>query len=411
MRLRVLLTFKVLVASFALSALAATSQTLPPFTSLDTSYQPITLSAFLIELQEKNSTLRARKLTTESASNTAKQAGIPNLNPIITYARGSIYTQAPYTGYTNPASNTLGATVTVEGWGKRSAREAQAQAEANKQLADMVAETRTIETQAIFNYIDALRTKLLWQSYQEAINGLNGLKHAGIAPYKTEFINAQKVLANDLKYYSYGLIGMLNNSDQKLLLPVGSLDIPPSKFVVSDLIAHAQEHRSDIGANKAAISSATANLESVKAGKNVDFLPGVYYTETPPYVSSGVGYGAQKSFSFLLSIPLGNGFLNDSDMLAATNSIAEQEVNLSSTKTKIAIEINQTYLQYQSAKERLEAAINAYNLAKSSKNSNLQGLLKFRDAEYELIDARTVHVKTLILLERLSGKFEPPNLH
>ena len=411
MNKRLISLHKTICASLGVVAITALGQTLPPFSSQDTKYLPVTLSVFLNELKEKNTNLRARKLTTDSAANIAKQAGIPNLNPIITYARGSIYTQAPYTGYTNPASNTLGATVTVEGWGKRSAREAQAQAEANKQLADMVAETRTIETQAIFNYIDALRTKLLWQSYQEAINGINGLKLAGAAPYKSEFISAQKVLANDLKYYSYGLIGMLNNPDQQLLLPIGSLNIPPKKFVVNDLILHAQENRSDIASNKAAVDSAAANLESVKASKNVDFLPGVFYTETPSYASSGVGYGSQKSFSFLLSIPLGNGFLNDSDMLAATNNIAEQEVNLSSTKTKIAIEINQTYLQYQSAKDRLETAISAYNLANTSKNSNLQGLLKFRDAEYELIDARTVHAKTLILLERLSGNFEPPNLH
>jgi uncharacterized membrane protein YqiK len=61
--------------------------------------------------------------------------------------------------------------VTIEGWGKRSAREAYAQAEANKQLAEMVNESRSVETQAIFNYIDALRTKLLWQSYQSRLIG------------------------------------------------------------------------------------------------------------------------------------------------------------------------------------------------------------------------------------------------
>ena len=151
MNKRLISLHKTICASLGVVAITALGQTLPPFSSQDTKYLPVTLSVFLNELKEKNTNLRARKLTTDSATNIAKQAGMPNLNPIITYARGSIYTQAPYTGYTNPASNTLGATVTVEGWGKRSAREAQAQAEANKQLADMVAETRTIETQAIFN--------------------------------------------------------------------------------------------------------------------------------------------------------------------------------------------------------------------------------------------------------------------
>jgi len=390
---------------------ASHGQSLPPFKSSDTNYQAIPLSAYLSELNEKNASLKIKKLNADSAISTAKQAGIPNLSPILTYARGSIYTQAPYTGYTNPSSNTLGATVTVEGWGKRSAREAYAQAEANRQLAETVVETRSVETQAIFNYIDALRTKLLWQSYQLALDRLGTLKSPDIAIQKTEFQAAQKVLSNDLKYYSYGLLGLLGAQDQQLLLPVGTLNMAPQKFKVEELVEYAQNNRVELISNKAFIESANANLEVVKTGKNADFLPGIYYTETPPYTSSGVGYGAQKSLSFLLSIPLGNGMLNNSDVISASNSVTEQEVNFRAAKSKIVTEINQTYLQYQSARDRLETATNAYNQAKSLQNAGIQGLLKFRDAEYELIDARTVHAKTLILLQRLSGNFETPNLN
>jgi outer membrane protein TolC len=386
------------------------AQTLPPFRSQDTAYQAITLAAFLNELNDKNASIKVRKLNTNSASSIAQQAGAPHLSPILTYARGSIYTQSPYTGYTNPASNTLGATVTVEGWGKRSAREAQAQAEANRQLAEMVTESRSIETQAIFNYIDALRVKLLWQSYQSAIDGLSLVNSQEANTYKFEFLSSQKTLASDLKYYSYGMIALLNSPEKNLPLPVGSLSIPPQSFQVNQLIERAQDNRSDLSLGKASIESAAANLELVKASKNVDFLPGLYYTETPPYSSSGTNYGTQKSFSFLLSIPLGNGMLNNSDVIAASNTVAEHEVNLLATKTRVVTEINQTYLQYQSAKERLENAIRSYNQAKGMRKSGIQGLIKYRDAEYELIDARTIHAKTLILLERLSGNFDIPNL-
>ena len=386
-------------------------QTLPSFKAPDTNYRAITLSAYLAELDEKNASLRAKKLNTDSALSVAKQAGMPYLSPILTYVRGSIYTQAPYAGYTNPASNTLGASITVEGWGKRSAREIYAQAEANRQLAEMVVETHSIQTQAILNYIDALRTKLLWQSYQSAIDKLDSLRGQNITEQKKEFLAAQKVLANDLKYYSYGLMGFLSVPDQQLPLPVGTLNIPTQKFSVAELVKHAEENRADLISNKASIELANANLEVIKASKNVDLLPGFYYSETPPYNSSGVGYGTQKAFSFLVSIPLGNGLLINSDLIGATNTIAEQEVYLVATKTKIVTEINQVYLQYQSAKDRLEIAITAYNSAKSSQNSGMQGLLKFRDAEYELIDARNVHAKTLILLQRLSGNFEVPTLN
>ena len=399
--------YSFLFASFFVTGVHA--QSLPPFKAGNTQYRSVSLGNYLSELNEENANLKIRRLNIASADANAKDAGMPYLSPILTYARGSMYTQAPYAGYTNPASNTLGAMVTIEGWGKRSAREAQAQADAKRKLAEMITEGKAIETEAIFNYIDALRTKLLWQSYQEAIDALNQYRASG-STQAAEFIAAQKVLANDLKYYSYGMANFVGKTGSELIMPVGTLNIDAKNFKVEDLIARAQENRADIASGQAAVESAAANLEVVKASKNIDFLPGVYYTQTPSYASSGINYGTQQAFSFLLNVPLGNGFLVNSDVTTAANSQAELEVSLMATKAKIVTEINQTYLQYQSAKERLEAATKAYNQAKMSKN-NIQGILRFRDAEYELFDARTVHAKTLILLERLSGNFEVPNLH
>jgi len=399
--------YSFLFASFFVTGVHA--QSLPPFKAGNTQYRSVSLGNYLSELNEENANLKIRRLNIASADANAKDAGMPYLSPILTYARGSMYTQAPYAGYTNPASNTLGAMVTIEGWGKRSAREAQAQADAKRKLAEMITEGKAIETEAIFNYIDALRTKLLWQSYQEAIDALNQYRASG-STQAAEFIAAQKVLANDLKYYSYGMANFVGKTGSELIMPVGTLNIEAKNFKVEDLIARAQENRADIASGQAAVESAAANLELVKASKNIDFLPGVYYTQTPSYASSGINYGTQQAFSFLLNVPLGNGFLVNSDVTTAANSQAELEVSLMATKAKIVTEINQTYLQYQSAKERLEAATKSYNQAKISKN-NIQGILRFRDAEYELFDARTVHAKTLILLERLSGNFEVPNLH
>jgi outer membrane protein TolC len=399
--------YSFLFASFFVTGVHA--QSLPPFKAGNTQYRSVSLGNYLSELNEENANLKIRRLNIASADANAKDAGMPYLSPILTYARGSMYTQAPYAGYTNPASNTLGAMVTIEGWGKRSAREAQAQADAKRKLAEMITEGKAIETEAIFNYIDALRTKLLWQSYQEAIDALNQYRASG-STQAAEFIAAQKVLANDLKYYSYGMANFVGKTGSELIMPVGTLNIEAKNFKVEDLIARAQENRADIASGQAAVESAAANLEVVKASKNIDFLPGVYYTQTPSYASSGINYGTQQAFSFLLNVPLGNGFLVNSDVTTAANSQAELEVSLMATKAKIVTEINQTYLQYQSAKERLEAATKSYNQAKISKN-NIQGILRFRDAEYELFDARTVHAKTLILLERLSGNFEVPNLH
>ena len=118
--------YSFLFTSFFVTGVQA--QSLPPFKVDNTQYRSVSLGNYLSELNEENANLKIRRLNIASADANAKDAGMPYLSPILTYARGSMYTQAPYAGYTNPASNTLGAMVTIEGWGKRSAREAQAQA-------------------------------------------------------------------------------------------------------------------------------------------------------------------------------------------------------------------------------------------------------------------------------------------
>ena len=407
------------IKSFNIFILALTSsltglvfaQNLPPYKTQDTNYQAISLENYLLELNDKNSSIRVKKLNSDSATAIAKQAGMPHLSPLLTYSKGSIYTQQPYIGYTSPASNTFGATVTVEGWGKRSAREAYALAEADKLMAEMVNETRSVETQAIFNYIDALRTKLLWQSQQAAMDRLKSINSPEATRTKEDLLSTQKTLNNDLKFFSYGLLNYLGESHQSLPLPIGTLNVLPQSFDVAKLVEKAQESRSDIASNKASIESASANLQLVQANRNIDFMPGIYYTETPPYSSSGTNYGSQKSVSFILTMPLGNSFIDNSDVISASNTLTEQQTNLSATKTKIVTEINQTYLQYESAKERLKNANLAFKQANNQKNPGLLAITKYQEAESELIEARAIHAKTLILLERLSGNFKVPSLN
>ena len=238
------------------------------------------------EVNSNNGTLKVRRLGADSATAISQRAGNLLLSPIITYARGSMYTQSPYVGYNNPSSNTLGAMVTVEGWGKRSAREAQALAEANRLNTEMITESKTIETEAIFAYIDALRTKLLWQSYQEAIIDLASYQSPLAKKNILDFKDIQKVLENDLKFYAYSLINYLGKSENELPLPIGTLNLEPKSFQISELISQANSNRADITSTQAAIESASANLEVIKASKNIDVMPGIsndlhFYPDKP----------------------------------------------------------------------------------------------------------------------------------
>lgn len=386
-------------------------QALPPFVDKNEPYQTIGIASFVADVNANNSNLKIKKLSVESASKIADQAGKPLLNPVITYGRGSMYTQTPYTGYVNPASNTFGALVTIEGWGKRTARKGLAQADANKLNAEMIAEEKSLETEAIFSYIDALRVKLMWQSYQQAIDGLSTYK-LPLAKQNIEgYQAAQKTLVNDLKYLSYNLLSYLGKPDKELPLPIGTLNITPIDFKVSELIDHALAKRADVASSDAAVKYAAANLEVVKASKNIDLTPGVYYTEVPSYSSGGFEYGSQKSISFLLSIPISNGLFNDSDVASAVNYQIQQEISMQAIQRKIIMEINQTYLQYQSARERFERANSAFEIAKVNKEGSIGAIVAYQDAQTELFDSRTILAKTMILLQRLSGNFDIPKIN
>jgi hypothetical protein len=61
-----------------------------PYKTQGTNYQAISLEAYLNELNDKNSSIKVKRLNSDSAAAVAKQAGMPHLSPILTYSKGSI---------------------------------------------------------------------------------------------------------------------------------------------------------------------------------------------------------------------------------------------------------------------------------------------------------------------------------
>jgi hypothetical protein len=79
-------TFGFVVALVWVLTNQASGQTLAPFKSTDTQYQPISLGVYIAEVNEKNASIKSRKLSSDSALSVAEQAGMPHLSPILTYA-------------------------------------------------------------------------------------------------------------------------------------------------------------------------------------------------------------------------------------------------------------------------------------------------------------------------------------
>ena len=74
-------------------------------------------------------------------------------------------------------------------------------------------------------------------------------------------------------------------------------------------------------------------------------------------------------------------------------------------------EINQSFLLYDSAKQKYGSALAAYEEAKQKKNDKtVEGITTFLDREIEFNDAKINHAKSQIYLLRVSGFYDLPNL-
>ena len=390
---------------FCLIAVTTNAQSSQKVSIPNVSLQPISYSEYIKEVDANSGALNAKKLAVETSVAWQGPMSMSNINPSFTYSRGAYYGQTPYSPYVSPGSNTYSLSGTIEGWGKRSARKEFAASEVDKNSAELTSLARSIQGDATFSYMDTLRFKLLWLSYQRAIGALENI---GDRTLKNEYLGYQGNIANDLQFYALGMSTFIGRSSSDPLEPTGDLNsIKPQSFNLKELVANAMSQRADILAMNQSINSANANLELTKKNRNIDLSPSVWMSSTPSYVSSGTQYGATTAYGFSVSVPIPINLVYDADVLQAANNKSSQELYLRDLKARVVTEVNQAFLQYQFAKRKFESAKTAYeNINK--KPTDKSGIATLRDREGEYIDAKVNHAKALFYLQRVSGNYDLP---
>lgn len=376
-------------------------------------YSPIPLAQYLQVVKENNAIIGNRRLGKETAAAIKESLALYQFRPIVSYTKGTFYQQVPYAPYSTPTSNTYGVNLNLEGWGKRAARSEYGDAEIGRSETDYQATEADVQTVATLGYVDALRNRLLFNSYAKAAKRISTLPVNTQTKDSAQFLQYyENASAKDLQFTSLSLLNYSGGALKNLPLPIGNLNVAPQAFDPDKLINQALNSRSDILTLQAAMNSAEKNISMTKANRNWDVMPYVSYTTTPQYDSSGYTYAPQNGFSAGIQIPLPvNNFLQNADIVQASNQKLGLEMQLRDLKEQVRVQAMQALLQYESAKQILAQANDGLSsVSKTANQSSAKGVMDMRDKEGALIDAQTNHVKALVNVLRQSGNYSTPPL-
>lgn len=394
----------------------------------------ISLGQYLEIVKQNNAYIGTATLDVQTANANKVSQSLYQFNPSISYSRGPYYNQTPQPNDNTPSSSTYGLSFTVEGWGKRSARENLAQAQINASSNQLDQTSSNVELNALYAYIDSLRLSLMNQSFQEALLKLKPFQGNSKALDAQRFLTIQK--ANNEEDFAFSSLNLLNYSGgaiKEIPAPRGSLDYRIQDYNIEELISQGQNQRREVASLQSSIEVADKNMTLTLQNRNVNVYPYISQTRTPQYkhsngtsysfpatgplpaqtlTSPGTTYTAANSISAGITIPIPiNNYLQTADIVSSANQKLQYEMQLKDLKEQIRVQVLQASMRYTAAARRLGGAQKEYeDVAKNPNKNPVLAIMDLRDKEGALLDAKTNHLKALINLWRQSGNYTVPSL-
>ena len=400
---------KKIFASLSLALAApAFAQDAVAFKLDDVTLRPIKFNEFVAQVKESNAWVRSKKLSNESTASWQQSMSAYNMNPSFSYSRGTFYAAAPMESYRTPQSGTFTLSGNIEGRGKQSARKEFSGAEVIRQSVDLGAMVYGVEVDSAFLFLDALRVKNLWMVKDKAVTELEKMGGADNKLAIDDYKQFKTDQANDFKYFALGMASYLGKPGAVLPDPTADLNVSIRDFDVRSLVDNARRSRPDILSLEAAFNVAKTADNLAQKNRNLDYSVSVYATDTPSYTTQTEGYDPTVynrgiSYGFSISVPIPVSQLYDADLVAAKNARLQAEIMLEDAKNRVYFEVNQALIQFNSAKAKLQTALdNQKNLA-GKKMANLDDVNGWHAAEVEAIDAKVNYAKAMLFLGRVSG--------
>lgn len=395
---------------------------------------PISLQQYLDIVKQNNALIGSAALDVQNASANKVAQSLYQLNPSVSYARGNYHNQKAYATDYSPVSSSYGLSFTIEGWGKRGARENLAQAQINASTIQMDQTKSNVELNAIYAYIDTLRLSMMIKSFHDALVKLKPLPMNVKVADAHRFLSTERArMEEDFAFTSLHMLNYSGGAIQGQPTPKGALNIPIQDYKVEELVVQAQNQRIEVLSLESSIEVADKNMTLTMQNRNVNLQPYISQTRIPQYkytndvsyslpaigplpaqtiTNSGTTYAAANTLTVGISIPIPiTNYLQNADIVSAANQKLSYEMQLKDLKEQIKVQVLQASLRYRAAARRLESAQEEYQRVVNNPNKNpVLAVMDMRDQEGSLLDAKTNHLKALIGLWRQSGNYSVPNL-
>jgi len=375
----------------------------------DVNLKAIKFNEFVAQAKDSNTWIKNKKLANESTVSWQQSISAYNLNPSFGISRGTFYAQAPSDAFStrSPQSSTFTLSGNIEGRGKQDARKEYSGTELARQSVDLAAMVYGAEIDSAFLFLDALRVKNLWLVKDKAQTTLEKMGNPNLKLAIDDYKQFKADQANDFKYFSLGMANLLGKPNNALPDPAAELNVEPRDFDVRSLVDNARRSRPDILSLEAAFNVAKTADNLAQKNRNLDYSVSVYGTDTPSYTGvyngSSTDYGRGISYGFSVTIPIPLSQLYDADLVAAKNNRLQAEIMLEDAKNRVYFEVNQALLQFNSAKVKLQNALNNQKNQANKPMSNLNDVNNWHAAEVDAIDAKVNYAKAMLFLGRVSG--------
>ena len=395
---------------------------------------PISLDQYLEIVKQNNAVIGSAGLDVQTAIANKVSQSLYQLNPSVSFSKGPYRNQSAYPTNNTPQSSSYGLSFTLEGFGKRGARENLAQAQIESSSIQLEQTKSNVELNAIYAYIDTLRLSLMIKSFQDASVKLKSLPANAKTAEAQRFINVHKAnMEEDFSFTSLSLLNYAGGTLQAPPAPKGLLNMPVQQYNVEELVARGQSQRMEVLSLESSIEVADKNMTLTMKNRNINVYPYISQTRTPQYkysdgsstslpaigplpaqtfTNQGTTYTAANSISAGVSIPIPiTNYLQSADIVTAANQKLSYEMQLKDLKEQIKVQVLQASLKYRASARRLERAEEEYKEVVNHPNKNpALAVMDMRDKEGDLLDAKTNHLKALVNLWRQSGNYSVPNL-
>jgi outer membrane protein, heavy metal efflux system len=310
-------------------------------------------------------------------------------------------------------------------------------AKSQKELAQTALDAyfQNLRAESAIGYYSAIKQKKLLYVQQDIFNRMNKLAQADSLRLKNGAINATDALQTKLDAKSQrnqvfqaeadfqnALIRLVQQEGKTevdtLGLPSGDFPLQKHDFDLNSLIRSAIERRADLQVAIRNKEISEKQLRLIKANRAFEFNLQAGYSHSSEVKNDIAPAPAYHSYSAGISIPLKISTLNRGELLAAKETVKQNELNLKNVQVQISSEVSQAWVTFKSAEKQmlhykngmideatkiLDARTYAYQRGETGISDLLNAQHTFSDVMTDYYETLYNYTESLINLEKAAG--------